>query len=185
MDAIIFRALNIDGGTVVDVLMLVLTRLGEGDFLWVLALMTLRLAQRLTWSLAASLTLAPLLSGAATQILKLAVDRPRPLLALGAEQVRVLGEPLYARSFPSGHSACAFAIALVLVSTLQSTLAQIAVWLLALGIGLSRVYVGAHYPGDVLAGALLGVFLAKIVLSGEPSISRRVEQWRKPKSAAS
>jgi undecaprenyl-diphosphatase len=61
-------------------------------------------------------------------------------------------------SFPSGHAATSFAAATVL------TLAWPRWWpaflLLALGIGFSRVYVGVHYPLDVVGGAALGILVA-------------------------
>ncbi len=61
-------------------------------------------------------------------------------------------------SFPSGHAATSFAAATVL------TLALPRWWpaflLLALAIGFSRVYVGVHYPLDVVGGAVLGILVA-------------------------
>lgn len=69
--------------------------------------------------------------------------------------------PLYvvhSSSFPAGHAATAFAGA-VLLSTLARRLAP-AFLLLAALIAYSRVYVGVHYPTDVLAGALLGALVA-------------------------
>lgn len=61
-------------------------------------------------------------------------------------------------SFPSGHAATSFAAATVL------TLAWPRWWpaflLLALAIGFSRVYVGVHYPLDVVGGAVLGILVA-------------------------
>ena len=61
-------------------------------------------------------------------------------------------------SFPSGHAATSFAAAAVL------TYAWPRWWpaflLLALGIGFSRVYVGVHYPLDVVGGAVLGILVA-------------------------
>jgi undecaprenyl-diphosphatase len=59
-------------------------------------------------------------------------------------------------SFPSGHSAAALAVALALGTflPLPAALLLIAVGLL---VGVSRSYLGVHYPGDVLAGWLLGM----------------------------
>lgn len=79
------------------------------------------------------------------------VHRTRPFVA--HPQIH----PLYAvhsSSFPAGHAATAFAGA-VLVSYLAPRAAPI-FFTLAAAIGFSRVYVGVHYPGDVLAGAAIG-----------------------------
>jgi undecaprenyl-diphosphatase len=73
--------------------------------------------------------------------------------------------PLYtvhSSSFPAGHAATAFAGA-----TLLAYLAPRATPLfiaLALAIGYSRVYLGVHYPGDVLAGAALGVLVGVVAI---------------------
>src|ERR671930_900097 len=73
--------------------------------------------------------------------------------------------PLYvahSSSFPAGHAATAFAGALLL-SYLAPRAAPLFV-LLATAIGYSRVYVGVHYPGDVVAGALVGVLCGLVAL---------------------
>lgn len=92
------------------------------------------------------------------RVIKPAVGRPRPFVATPA--VRVIGPHPHGASFPSGHATSAFAAA--------ATLARLAPggapawWVLAAAIAYSRVYVGVHYPGDVLAGALLGLLLAPL-----------------------
>ncbi|MET0384202.1 MAG: phosphatase PAP2 family protein [Burkholderiaceae bacterium] len=95
---------------------------------------------------------------------------PRPFLALGAERLNVVGTPLTAGSMPSGHSAMAFAMLAVLVAErrrcaergavdgpLTSNLGLALVTLLAFGIALSRLAVGAHWPADALFGGGLGL----------------------------
>jgi membrane-associated phospholipid phosphatase len=62
-------------------------------------------------------------------------------------------------SFPSGHSAAAFAFATGVGHTLPQVAAPLR--LLAAVVAYSRVHTGVHYPGDVLAGALLGTTLAQ------------------------
>jgi undecaprenyl-diphosphatase len=61
-------------------------------------------------------------------------------------------------SFPSGHAATSFAAAMVL--TFARPRWAPAFFLLALAIGFSRVYVGVHYPLDVVGGAVLGILVA-------------------------
>jgi undecaprenyl-diphosphatase len=98
---------------------------------------------------------------------KLIVQRHRPFETQ-------IGPPSNAHSFPSGHTATSFACATVL-----SVLAprwRVPFFLLATLIALSRVYNGMHYPTDVLAGALLGVLTALLLLSASPRLLRRVRR---------
>jgi len=66
-------------------------------------------------------------------------------------------------SFPSGHSASAFAFATA-VSRDNPWLA-IAIQFLAGGVAYSRVHTGVHYPGDTVAGALIGAGTGQTVSS--------------------
>ena len=85
--------------------------------------------------------------------LKELTSRPRPFIA-HPEPDPLMGTSLDV-SFPSGHAATSFAGATVLA--LAHRRAAVPLYLLAALIAWSRVYVGVHYPGDVLVGAVLGV----------------------------
>jgi undecaprenyl-diphosphatase len=98
---------------------------------------------------------------------KLIVQRHRPFETQ-------LGPPSNAYSFPSGHTATSFAAATVL--SFYAPRWRVPFFLLATLIGLSRIYNGMHYPTDVLAGALLGVLVALLILQVAPRTGRRL--WR-------
>ncbi len=66
-------------------------------------------------------------------------------------------------SFPSGHAATSFACATVLAALVPR--AAPAFYVLALAIGYSRVYVGVHWPLDVVGGAVLGTATALLLLA--------------------
>jgi undecaprenyl-diphosphatase len=110
-----------------------------------------RAVVRLVWALA----LASLLT---TYILKPALDRPRPFR--GDAEVAVLGARPDDNSFPSGHATAAAAGAYAL--TLIAPELRVAWWVLAALVGGGRVYLGVHYPLDVIAGWMLGVLVGQV-----------------------
>ena len=87
-----------------------------------------------------------------SQLLKRSLGRARPDRAIHGFEA-LAGNP-DRFSFPSGHTAAAFAVA-VAFGAGPSGLA-VALFLFAVALGVSRVYLGAHYPLDVAAGAALG-----------------------------
>ena len=66
------------------------------------------------------------------------------------------------RSFPSGHTACAFAFATAVGDVLPRD--ALALRVLAAAVGYSRVHAGVHFPGDVLLGGLIGTSTAQITV---------------------
>ncbi len=99
---------------------------------------------------------------------KHAVQRPRPYAAepgirlrTGRADQAVLKRDSY--SFPSGHTALAFAAATTLALDHPQWYVVVPAYVWAGGVGVSRVWHGAHYPSDVLAGAALGFVVAGAV----------------------
>ncbi|QGX39360.1 phosphatase PAP2 family protein [Permianibacter aggregans] len=66
-------------------------------------------------------------------------------------------------SFPSGHTAAAMVWAVLIATFYPAFLALVLVW--ALMVGASRVLLGVHYPGDILAGLVLGISSAYLGLN--------------------
>ncbi|MFF5635186.1 phosphatase PAP2 family protein [Streptomyces sp. NPDC012825] len=113
-------------------------------------------------------------SAAANLLGKRLVRRPRP----DREAARVVAGrhvPMPdSASFPSGHTASAVAFATAVGVVLPA--AAVPLGLLASTVGYSRVHTGVHYPGDVAAGAVLGVASAAVSLTAGASLARRRRQ---------
>ena len=106
---------------------------------------------------------ALIVSGVIAACLKLLYQSPRPFTVL--ENVRQLTIPSEPNSFPSGHASSTFSVVSVLVWILKENLIIVLLLVLfALLIAFSRVYIGVHYPFDVLVGALVGVISGAVIL---------------------
>lgn len=90
--------------------------------------------------------------------LKSIFRRPRPFMALGSSVL--IGKKPKRHSFPSGHAAAAFAGAQLLSRHYPRW--RPLFYGVALVVGFCRVYLGAHYPSDVVAGAVSGTGLAMV-----------------------
>ena len=111
--------------------------------------------------LALALLLAFLGSGLIVQILKKLLNEPRPSLYF--EQIGfkysyfVIGiQKMHSASFPSGHSASAFAMCIVIALYFKNKRISILCLFLALFAGYSRIYLAHHFLPDVMFGALIG-----------------------------
>jgi undecaprenyl-diphosphatase len=144
-----------------DLLLGWVTWLGDAGVATVLAILGLLiLDRRRFWQNFLFIVGAMLLSSIAVHLLKAGVARPRPLIEMGGmlpdgRAIHVLFKELTQKSFPSGHSQTVFGLA----AGFQLLFAPRLRWLYLLAgwVALSRIYIGAHFPLDVLAGGLLGV----------------------------
>lgn len=84
------------------------------------------------------------------------IHRARPFVVLS--EVVTVGYTPSSYSFPSGHTALAFAMAAAYCMVFPHRLESYIVVCAALLVGFSRIYMGVHYPSDVLAGMVLGSF---------------------------
>ena len=140
--------------------MKIVTFLGNGGWFWILCAVVL-LAVPKTRKTGYAAVLSLIFGVIVTNLLlKNIVARPRPFAEIEA-LIPLIAKPTDF-SFPSGHTTASFAVALVMLRMLQKKIGIPAVVLAAL-VAFSRLYLGVHYPTDVLTGfvvALVGSSLA-------------------------
>jgi len=164
MDAALFNAINSAHTPALDAVMLGASWLGYFPGIWFLlgvaALGWPRLrpaAFRMCLAVALAYTMA---SG----VLKPLIGRVRPSHASIMAGRTLETQPPSSYSFPSGHAATAVAGAMAAARVVPA--ASWAFWGLATLMAYSRVYLGVHYPSDLVGGALVGVACAWLVLAG-------------------
>jgi len=156
------RIVEVVGGLdwpVVTPVMKLASIVGGGGFLWMSIALAVSLRRRSSWP-AVYTGLALLIGSILSTELKRAIGRERPSVA--DPDFHALIPVPNSAAMPSGHALSAFAAATVLSATAPRL--RWAVFGLAVTIALSRVYLGVHYPSDVLAGAVLGAVVGVSVL---------------------
>lgn len=152
------------------------TALGDHGYLWIgsgIVLLCFKKTRLSGFLLLISLLSAHLINNL---VLKEIVNRPRPYETM--DQVRLLIGEQAETSFPSGHSATAFASAFILVFREKAWLRWTAL-VAAILMAFSRVYVGVHYPIDIVVGSLVGVVVAWLIcMVAELVIRRRADNPR-------
>jgi len=145
--------------------------------IWIACALALGIARRFgvvrTGALVALTALTTFLADTVAFAIKDLTHRSRP--AVAHPDIH----PLYvvhSSSFPAGHAATAFAGATLL------TYATPGLWPLFAGlagaVAFSRVYVGVHYPTDVIAGAAIGILVGGIVVAALAFFAQRSAKWR-------
>ncbi len=141
------------------------TSLGNAGLLWIalsVAMLCWKPTRRAGVCALSAMVLGLLFTNVA---LKHLVGRDRPWLHV-AGLIPLVNEP-DPNSFPSGHTCAAFAAGLSWARTLPWRWSRPVAVTLAVCMGLSRLYVGVHYPSDVLAGAFIGAACAALVRKAE------------------
>lgn len=143
-----------------------ITRLGDYGLLWILltiVFLILPSKRHIGISTTLSLLCSTLIVNV---ILKPLVQRTRPF---DLYPLQLLIPTPTDPSFPSGHTAAAFAFATAFALSSEDVAAKITLFAFATTIALSRLYLFVHYPTDVLGGILIGVvsgFIASFLIEG-------------------
>jgi membrane-associated phospholipid phosphatase len=166
LDAQVFMLFNLQGfhPKWLDRLMWLSTQLGNMLAAFGLALLFFLQNYR---GLAVEVILGTITLWLLVELVKELTDRERPYLAL--EGARVIGWKERGRSFPSGHTSQTFFLMTLISHRFQLGWGvAAALYLVAVFIGFTRLYVGAHYPRDVLGGAVLGSIWGGLAALVEP-----------------
>lgn len=147
---------NFIRNSVLDTVFVFLTRLGDGARVWLLFSVLFLIVPKTRKAGCISIIAILLSYYLNDSVIKSLFARPRPFQVI-PDLVTVINPP-YGYSFPSGHTASSFAAAFAFYRNLPKG-GGIPALILASLIGLSRIYVGVHYPTDVLFGVLSGFLM--------------------------
>jgi len=154
LDELVFVFLNTHGIRTKfnDSLMVILTQIGNGLVALMLVVVFYLLNQRI---FAFQFVLGTITLWLVVELSKLLISRKRPYLSI--EATRIIGNKAGGFSFPSGHTSQAFFMATIFSQSFHLPwFVVLVMYLLAVITGITRIYLGAHYPRDVIAGAFLG-----------------------------
>ena len=130
------------------------TSLGNGGLCFIAVALLLLVFHQTRKAGATALTALAFGAAVTNLTIKPLITRPRPWVVM--EDFVCLVTSSDPNSFPSGHTTAAFAFGVALFLTVRPKWAKAAALTAAALMGLSRLYVGVHFPTDVLAGAVIG-----------------------------
>lgn len=143
LDTIMGKATNLGGATFSSLLVLILIFIGSSNI------------KLMGFEALGTLTVSQIF----VHTLKRILSRERPYKII--EQLNTFGINLKDYSFPSGHTTASFSIATTVALNIPKI--SIVVFTIAIIVGISRIYLGVHYPTDVAAGIFLGISTALVV----------------------
>ncbi|MFH0958461.1 MAG: phosphatase PAP2 family protein [Pseudomonadota bacterium] len=149
----IFLWLNSIHSNLSDLFWISMTTLGDGLLLGIILGMFILVNPRIT-AFGLALLIAASISA---NLIKMIIPLSRPAEVL--ETIHFMGPVLRSGSFPSGHSAAAMATAVALVRFSESQILKFILVSFGLFVGLSRIFVGAHFPNDVVWGIIVALLV--------------------------
>ena len=149
-------------------------------FVWIplyllLAFFLFRHYRKKAWIVVAAVVISVFLSDQSCNLIKRTVQRPSPSHNIElVDQVHLVAKPdgtLYKGGpygFPSSHAANAMALAFIVVAflTREKTLWTLLVFFWMLLVSYSRIYLGVHYPGDIMVGWCVGAIWSGLIIYG-------------------
>ena len=163
LDFAAFHWLRTHHWPLVDPVMAALSDLARGGALWIGLALLVASMYRSRWAAATQVLLAVVLTGLIVDfVAKPYFNRSRPFESYG--DTRVYGYKPTTRSLPSGHAAQAMAGAYALTRLAPDGRAIF--WILGFLVAFSRIYLGVHYPADVIVGGVFGLAIARFVIGG-------------------
>lgn len=145
---------------IMDKLMVTITSLGNGGLIWIIISLVLMITPKYRKVGIMAICALILTTIIGEGLLKNLVKRQRPFTFLSDIELLISAPTSY--SFPSGHTGSSFAVAGILGSQIKKS--RFYVFTLAILIAFSRMYLYVHYPQDIIAGIILGLCSAQIVL---------------------
>ncbi len=135
-----------------DSIMPVMTYLGSFPFMFIFCTVAFLLNRTMLHSMAIKAMISITISTGIGKILKVSVTRLRPFIKIPNLNIKKIDIDKY--SFPSGHTTAAFSLAVIIA--LYFPMFGFITLPLASCVGISRIYIGVHYPTDVIMGIFIG-----------------------------
>ena len=152
IDLYVLNIMNSIQNPFLDIIMLLFSFLGNDGLIWITIISVMLIFRNSRKYVGILILILPTVMFIGNKILKNFFDRPRPFHTF--PDLRVLIETSGTHSFPSSHTSAAFAVfGIFLFFKLPY---RLSIFILSLGIAVSRIYLNVHYFWDVIGGGVLG-----------------------------